>query len=76
MNLFAERANSISSVYQVVVLMQMRQLGVKCPRILAEHRALIERLRATPALTDMCQATLDVIDGRTCVGVRPTTIKI
>lgn len=45
----------------------MRTIGVNCPAILGEHRKLLETLRNRPDLKDMCQATIDVIEGRRLV---------
>ena len=68
MNLFAARTATVApGTMQMCVIMNMRTLGMKAPRILAEHRPLVEKLREQPVTKDMCQATLDVMDGRTYV---------
>jgi len=49
---------------QIILLVNMRTIGVNCPKILGEHRKLFEELREQTALRDYSQAALDVIEGR------------
>lgn len=53
-----------SGPQQIGLINSMRTIGVSCPDILGEHRKLLETLRNRADLKDMCQATIDVIEGR------------
>ena len=48
----------------ITILCNMRSMGSNCPKILGEHRKVVESCLAKPELKDYAQTVIDVIEGR------------
>lgn len=49
---------------QVVTLSGIRLIGVKYPALVQPHKPLIVQLKTNPQLQEMCNALIDVLEGR------------
>lgn len=49
---------------RLLILVNMRSIGINCPKLLVEHKQLFLDYRCQASLKDYWDAALDVIAGR------------
>ena len=57
--------NTKNDVTKLCLIGNMRTIGLKSPSLLVEYKNMFIKYRQTPSLTDICQSTIDLIEGRT-----------